>query len=112
MTAILDNRSFTDGVLSTTMCLVGQTLNARPLTAVRDDPEDLTALTPYHFLLEQENASAPFMPSSERYHDIKKSFKKRKITLAPENSPSVFRDWKLFIGATSNQLQKSSDSKK
>ena len=51
MIAILDNRSLTDEVLSTTMCLVEQTLNARPLTAVSDDPEDLTALTPNHFLL-------------------------------------------------------------
>ena len=75
MIAILDNRRLTDEVFSTTMCLVEQTLNARPLTAVSDDPEDLTALTPNHFLLGQENASAPFMPSSERYHDLKKSLK-------------------------------------
>ena len=38
MIAILDNRSLTEYVLSTTMCLVEQTLNARPLTAVSDDP--------------------------------------------------------------------------
>ena len=57
------------------MCLVEQTRNARPLTAVSDDPEDLTALTPNHFLLGRENANAPFMPSSERYHDLRKSFK-------------------------------------
>ena len=75
MIAILDKRSLTDKVLSTTMCLVEQTLNARPLTAVSDDPEDLTALSPNHFLLGRENASAPFMPSSERYHDLRKSFK-------------------------------------
>ena len=49
------------------MCLVEQTLNARPLTAVSDDPEDLTALTPIYFLLGRENASSPFMPSNERY---------------------------------------------
>ena len=47
----------------------------KTLTAVSDDPEDLTALTPNHFLLGRENASAPFMPSSERYHDLRKSFK-------------------------------------
>ena len=67
MIAILDNRGLTDEVLSTTMCLVEQTLNARPLTAVSDDPEDLTALTPNHFLPGRESASAPFMPCSERY---------------------------------------------
>ena len=75
MIAILDNRSFTDEVLSTTMCLVEQTLNARPLTAVSDDPEDLTAHTPNLFLLGRKNASAPFMPSSERFHDLRQSFK-------------------------------------
>ena len=75
MIAILDNRGLNDEVLSTTMCLVEQTLNARPLTAVSDDPEDLTALTTNHFLLGRENASAPFMPSSERYNDLRKSFK-------------------------------------
>ena len=66
MIAILDNRSLTDEVLSTTMCLAEQTLSARPLTAVSDDSEDLTALTTNHFLLGQESASAPFMLSSER----------------------------------------------
>ena len=65
MIAISDNRSLTNKALSTTMCLVEQTLNTRPLTAVSDDPEDLTALTPNQFLLGRENASAPFMPSSE-----------------------------------------------
>ena len=57
------------------MCLVKQTLNARPLTAISDDPEDLTAHTPNHFLLGQENASAPFMPFTNRYQDLKKPFK-------------------------------------
>ena len=75
MIAILHIRSLTDEVLSTTMCLVEQTLNARPLTAVSDDPKDLTALTPNNFLLGRENASAPFMSSSERYNDLRKSLK-------------------------------------
>ena len=74
MIAIFDNRGFTGEVLSRTMCLVDQTLNARPLPAVSDYPEDLTALTPNHFSLGQENAMATFMPSSERYHDLKKPF--------------------------------------
>ena len=57
------------------MCPVEQTLNARPPTAVSDDPEDLTALTPNDFWLGRENASAPFMLSSERYYDLRKSLK-------------------------------------
>ena len=53
---------------------VRQTFNARPLTVVSDHPEDLTSLPPSHFLPEQEKTCAPFMPSSERYHDLIKSF--------------------------------------
>ena len=84
MIATLNNRSLTDKVISTAMCLLEQTLNARPLTAVSDDPEDLTALTPNHFLLGRENASAPFMPSSERYHDLRKAFKTAQACAKPE----------------------------
>ena len=72
--AVLDNWSLTDEVLSNTLCLLEQTVNARPLTAVSDDPESLTALTPKHFLLQRENASALFMQSSEPYHNLRKSF--------------------------------------
>ena len=49
MIAVLVGRSLTDEVLITTMCLVELTLNARPLTSVGDDPDDLEALTPNHF---------------------------------------------------------------
>ena len=54
MIAVLDGRSLTDDVLITTMCLLEQTLNARPLTSVSDDPDDLEALTPNHFYWEEQ----------------------------------------------------------
>ena len=69
------------------MCLVEQTLNARPLTTVSDDLKDLTALTPNQFLLGRENVSAPFIPSSERYHDLRKSFK-----TAQANADMIWKD--------------------
>ena len=50
MIAILGNRALTDESLTTTMCLVEQTLNARPITPASDDPADLEALTPNHFI--------------------------------------------------------------
>ena len=75
MIAILVNRSLNDEVLGTKMCLVEQTMNARPLTAVSEKPVDLTTLTSNHFLLGREKSCAPFMPSNERYHDLRKSFK-------------------------------------
>ena len=45
------NRSVTEDVPSTTMCLFEQTLNARPLTPVRSDVNDLESITPHPFLL-------------------------------------------------------------
>ena len=55
MYAVLGNRSITEDVLSTTLCLVEQTLNARPLTAVSSDVNDLEFITPNHFLLGNKN---------------------------------------------------------
>ena len=49
--AVLINRSVTEDVLSTIMCIVELTLNARPLTSFSSDVTDLEALTTNHFLL-------------------------------------------------------------
>ena len=43
MIIIPGNRALTDESLTTTMCLVEQTLNARPITQASDDPNDLEA---------------------------------------------------------------------
>ena len=55
MYAVLENRSVTEDVLSTTMCIIEQTLNARPLTPVSTDVNDFEALTLNHFLLGNTN---------------------------------------------------------
>ena len=75
MIAVLDGRSLTDDVLITTMCLVEQTLNARPLTSVSDDPDDLEALTPNRFLLGRANLATPFLPDAQRYTDLRRVFR-------------------------------------
>ena len=75
MFAVLGNRRLTDETLQTTICIVEQTLNARPLTPVSSDPNDLEALTPNHFLLGRANIAVPFFPSAENYADLNKSFK-------------------------------------
>ena len=72
MIAVLDGRSLTDDVLITTMCLVEQTLNARPLTSVSDDPDDLEALPPNHFLMGRANLASPFLPDAQRYTDLRR----------------------------------------
>ena len=74
--ANLNNWSLTNEVLRTAICLAERTLNSRPQTTVSDDPENLTALSTNHFTLWHEGASAPFRPSGERYHDLRKSFKR------------------------------------
>ena len=74
MIAVLDGRSLTDDVLITTMCLVEQTLNARPLTSDSDDPDDLEALTPNYFLLRRANLATPFFPDAQRYTDLRRNF--------------------------------------
>ena len=48
MYVVLGNRSTTEDVLSTTICLVEQTLNARHLTPVSSDVNDLESITPNH----------------------------------------------------------------
>ena len=75
MFAIFGNRRLTLPVLTTTNCLVEQTMNARPLTPVSDDPEDLEALTLNHFLLGRPVVAEPFMPDSVRYVDCRKMYK-------------------------------------
>ena len=75
MKAVLDGRSLTDDVLITTMCLVEQTLNARPLTSVSDDPDDLEALTPNHFLIGRASLATPFLPDAQLYTDLRRVFR-------------------------------------
>lgn len=47
---IIGKSSYTFEQLSTLLARVEACLNSRPLTALTDDPNDLTALTPAHFL--------------------------------------------------------------
>ena len=68
MYAVLSNRSVTEDVLSTTMCLVEQKLTDRPRTPVSSDATDLEAITPNHFLLGNRNLSLPYLSGAE--HEI------------------------------------------
>ena len=75
MNAVLGNRSVTEDVLSTSMCIVEQTLNARPLTPVSSDANDLEALTPNRFLLGNRNVCLPYLPCAEEFVDHRKLFR-------------------------------------
>ena len=75
MYVVLGNRSVTEDVLSTWMCFVEQTLNARPLTPVGSDVNDLEALTPNHFLLGNTNVCLPYLPCAEELVDLRKLYR-------------------------------------
>ena len=79
MYAVLGNRSVTEDVLSTTFCIVEQTLNARPLTPVSSDVNDLEALTPNHFLLGNKNVCLPYLPCAEEFVDHRKLFRQTQV---------------------------------
>ena len=70
--AILGNRRLTEEILTTTFCLVEQSLNSRPLVPVSSDATDLDELTPKHFLL---GTASSTLPSHQRADvDHKKSY--------------------------------------
>ena len=89
MVAILSIRSLIEKVLLTTMCLVEQTLNARPTTSASDDPEAFEALTSNHFILGLANVCVPVVPNAEVFGNHRRMF-----------MPShVYADmiWKLWV---------------
>ena len=75
MCAVLGNRSVTEDVLSTTMCIVQQTLKARPLTPISSEINDMEALTLNHFLLGNRNVCLPYLPCAEEFVDYRKLFR-------------------------------------
>ena len=78
MYAVLGNRSVTEDVLSTTMCIVEQTLNARPLTPVSSDVNDLEALTPITSCLATRTFAYPTYHARKNLLIIESSFDKLK----------------------------------
>ena len=62
----LGPRRLTDEVLRTTLCLVEQFVNNRPLVPASSDPTDLNDLTPNHFLIGGTSSSFPFEDQGER----------------------------------------------
>ena len=75
MVTLLGNRFLTDVILTTNISLVQQTLNSRPITPAGDDPADLEALTPIHFILGLAKNCIPFIPNAEVYSNHRKMFR-------------------------------------
>ncbi|XP_055584966.1 uncharacterized protein LOC129737833 [Uranotaenia lowii] len=64
---ILNDHKLTYEELATVLCQIEAILNSRPLTPSSDDPTDVSALTPAHFLIGRE-FQAILEPS---YHDLR-----------------------------------------
>ena len=73
--AVSGNRSVTEEFLSTLICIVKQTLKARPLTPVSSDVNDLEALTPNDFLFFKKNVFWPYLTWAEEFIDFQKLFR-------------------------------------
>ena len=79
MYAVLGIQSVTEDILSTTMWLVEQTLNARPLTPVSSDVSDLKTITPNHFLLGNKNFCLQYPSAAEHFVDQRKLFRQTQV---------------------------------
>lgn len=56
---VVGSRTLEQRQFKTLLCKIEATLNSRPLTALTDDPNDLRALTPAHFLIMEELVAPP-----------------------------------------------------
>ena len=77
MYTVLGNRPVTEDVLSTTMCLIEQTLIARQLTPVSSAATNLKAITANYFLLGNKNLFLPYLSGAEQFVDHRKLFRKK-----------------------------------
>ena len=59
-------------MLYTSFCLVEHALNARPLTPVSADPSDLGAITPNHFLLDNQATGIPSIVGVDEFDHRKR----------------------------------------
>ena len=64
-------------------------MNSRPLKGDSDDPDDLEALTPNHFLLGRANLATPFLPDAQRYIDLRRLFR-----VAQACSDMIWTGWR------------------
>ena len=85
--AVLGNRRLTDEVLQTTFCLVEMTINNRPLTSVSNDPSEMDAIAPNHFLLGFRPSMLPSLVESENFDH------RKRYVRAQSYADSIWKRW-------------------
>lgn len=79
---VVGARTLEQHQFKTLLCKIEAILNSRPLTALTDDPSDLRALTPGHFLISEEFvAPPPFQYATEGDAHGRKLWKQRQELL-------------------------------
>ena len=84
---ILGSRRVIEEVLGTTLCLVEQALNSRPITPVSTDSRELEALIPNHFLLGQHATSFPSLLPGEHFDH------RKRYVLAQSYANAIWSRW-------------------
>ena len=85
--AVLGNRRLTDEVLQTTFCLVEMTLNNRPLISVSNDPSEMDAITPNHFLLGFRPSMLPSLVECDDFDH------RKRYVRAQSYADSIWKRW-------------------
>ena len=97
--AVLGNRRLTDEILTTTFCLVEQSLNARPLVPGSADATDLDALTPNHFLVGSSGSKLPSHQQADVNH-------RKRYARAEAYSDTIWSRWLKEYVPTLNRRSK------
>ncbi|XP_046145664.1 uncharacterized protein LOC123988949 [Osmia bicornis bicornis] len=78
---IMGDSTLTYEELSTLLCQIEACVNSRPLFALSDDPSELGALTPGHFLIGETPSSVPEPEASSTTHNTSLSGRWRQLNL-------------------------------
>ena len=79
-------------------------MNSRTLTSVSDDPEDLEALTPNHFLLGLASPATSFIPDTQRYTALRRVFRAYANLIWTDGTEKVYHNGMRVLKGTKKKL--------
>ena len=86
---VLNGQRLTDELLASILRLTEQLLNSRLLTPNSNDPSDMEALTPHHFLLGRSRIALPYLPDAQKYRNHRKMFR----VAQPAHMDKIWAEW-------------------